>query len=73
MNAKKMFEKLGYKQNIDCIRVKYTNAHDEEIYFWLDDETLSAYGEYIEETKHLAKDELKAIVAQAKELGWLDE
>lgn len=73
MTAKEMFENLGYKQRADCSKVKYANGNDEEIYFWLEDDTLSIFAEYSGESKYLTKDELKAIMVQAKELGWLDE
>lgn len=75
MNAREMFEKLGYKQDVSRSRIKYSNACGKEIYFWLIKEYLSVFNSYIYdyEKKHLTKDELKATIAQARELGWLDD
>ena len=72
MTAKEMFKKLGYKQEVSGLGIEYINDRDEGISFW-EDETLSIFAEYSYEDKCLTKDELRAIMAQAKELGWLDE
>ena len=70
MNAKEMFEKLGYKLKMYDDEIDY-RKDDKCIEFQLwhnmievhDDEHFSS---------EITMDELKAINAQAKELGWYD-
>lgn len=76
MNAKEMFEKLGYR----CIKsdrsIWYINDSDEENYrsveFYLCDCTFDAIGNYGDPLMVNVK-ELEAINKQCEEIGWLEE
>ena len=74
MKAKDMFEKLGYKQDETTGTINYV-CEDDFIVFdkleWTIDVYRWIHGDT--ESKSIDTDELKAIMAQAKELGWLDE
>ena len=72
MTAKEMFEKLGYKQinSEDCI--EYIDRKQNEICFWLGRGFVTSEN-ILGDVRGIRKDELKAVVAQAKELRWLDE
>lgn len=74
MNAKEMFEKLGYR----CIKsdrsIWYINDSDVENYgsieFWLFDCTFEETGNYGDPLMVNVK-ELEAINKQCEELGWI--
>lgn len=67
MNAKEMFEKLGYTFKEDRLSISY--EIDEQYYF-----VFHKYQKQIGVGNfHITLDELKAIIQQCKELGWLDE
>lgn len=76
MNAREMFENLGYR----CIKsdrlIWYINDSDVENYrsieFWFCDCTFEATGNYGDHLMVNVK-ELEAINKQCKELGWLEE
>jgi hypothetical protein len=74
MNAKEMFEKLGYNQELDGNEyIKYAKGSelDQEIMFNLSDKHYLCM-DYI--TALTISIELhKAITRQLKELGWLDD
>ena len=67
MNAKEMFEKLGYKCKETIFAIEYEK--DEENYFvFFKVEKRITIGGY-----DITLKELKAINQQCKELRWLDE
>lgn len=76
MNAKEMFEKLGYTRNLDSKKIIYAKElkgmfRYVEITFNLTEKEVELYDDYEEYTINKAL--LKAIQQQLKELGWLEE
>lgn len=73
MNARKMFEKLGYEYSKERDKNKiieyYNRDNDSIILFWVEEREFSA-SEYCE-PKDVTVDEFKAIQQQLKELGWI--
>lgn len=76
MNAKEMFEKLGYTRNLDSKKLIYAKELKGmfrylEITFDLTEKEVELYDDHEAYTINNAL--LKAIQQQLKELGWLDE
>lgn len=76
MNAKEMFEKLGYTRNLDSKKLIYAKELKRmfrylEITFDLTEKEVELYDDYEDYTINNAL--LKAIQQQLKELGWLEE
>lgn len=76
MNAKEMFEKLGYTRNLDSKKIIYVKElkgmfRYVEITFNLTEKEVELYDDY--EAYTINKALLKAIQQQLKELGWLEE
>lgn len=75
MNAKQMFEKLGYKKYAsgDCIFYEKGSIMRHIIQFNLKDKIFYSYTAcgMANQTKSLTANELKAVNQQCKELGWL--
>lgn len=76
MTAREMFEKLGYKRNLDSKKLIYAKElkgmfHYLEITFDLTEKEVELYDDY--EYYTINKALLKAIQQQLKELGWLEE
>lgn len=76
MNAKEMFEKLGYTRNLDSKKIIYAKELKGmfryfEITFNLTEKEVELYDDYDAYTINKAL--LKAIQQQLKELGWLEE
>lgn len=76
MNAKEMFEKLGYTRNLDSKKIIYAKElkgmfRYVEITFNLTEKEVELYDDY--EAYTINKALLKAIQQQLKELGWLEE
>lgn len=69
MNAQEMFEAIGYRKHITNGYIKFEVEQCEVIEFDLEKKTIWV-SEFLE-AKELDIDELKAIVKQCKELGWL--
>lgn len=74
MNAREMFEELGYSlETYNEYTIKYSK---EEFYYTTFDfnlETKKIYSRFMSEAHGITLDELKAVIQQAKELGWLEE
>lgn len=68
MNAKEMFESLGYKYRKSDIIIEYS-CFDDCIAFWINSREF--YASYCNEPKDICVDEFKAIQQQMKELGWI--
>ena len=74
MNAKDMFEKLGYKEQADSEHIFYINDNYIfrcQIAFDLAEKEVELYDDHEAYTINNAL--LKAIQQQLKELGWLEE
>lgn len=75
MNAEQMFNDLDYKKCIkdECIKFKrhIKNVDEALIEFDLDTKTVCA--SWFMEQKEITIAELRAIIQQAKELGWFEE
>ena len=77
MNAKEMFESLGYKYSRNYIKyygdevIEYYKTEGVKFVFLMKEHEF--YVEYYEEPKHITVNELQAINKQCEELGWLDE
>ena len=80
MNSKEMFYKLGFKQikNDDDGYIKYVRKGDfgeyTSVLFALSEKTIKTFYYYrlgISSVHEITSDELKAIICQAQELGWL--
>lgn len=76
MNAKEMFEKLGYTRNLDSKKLIYAKELKGmfryfEITFDLTEKEVELYDDHEAYTINNAL--LKAIQQQLKELGWLEE
>ena len=75
MNARQMFESLGYEycKYYDRNRIiqYYNEKEDIQFLFWIAEQefSVSEYGEL----KNITVDEFKAIQQQLKELHWIDE
>ena len=71
MNAKEMFEALGYEYCKFYDRNKIIQYYNEKVrfLFWIAEQEFSAseYGEL----KNITVDEFKAIQKQMEELGWI--
>lgn len=72
MNARKMFESLGYEYCKYYDRnqiIQYYNEQEVQFSFWIEEQefSVSEYGEL----KNITVDEFKAIQQQMKELGWI--
>ena len=74
MNAKEMFEKLGYEERATnyCI---YHSKKNKEINLWISPKVIECF-EYNEEDERcvssdITLQELQAINKQVEELGWL--
>lgn len=85
MNAKEMFEKLGFEERDYDLRVDYVKKYDsfeETITFrYIDQEIYSSIScvieddprlSYFNDSKPIYINELKAIITKIKELGWLE-
>ena len=85
MNAKEMFEKLGYKISFpynshnETYAILYTQDYGNkyhEIRFMLRDKTVQCSKIFYDDKKMwaltLSIDEIKAITQQMKELGWIE-
>jgi hypothetical protein len=75
MNAKEMFESLGYKyskDHDDNEMIEYYKFDGTTIDFWIREREFIAL-EYGEDPKSITVDEFKAIQQQLKELGLLEE
>lgn len=74
MNARKMFEALGYEYSKERDRNKiieyYKRDNDSIILFWIEEREFIA-SEYCDEPKDITVDEFKAIQQQMKELNWI--
>lgn len=74
MNAREMFESLGYKYSEECDErynykvIKYYKANTEFVFSVNGREFCAGY---CEEPKYITVDEFKAIQKQMKELGWI--
>ena len=68
MNARQMFEALGYEYRKTDIMIEYS-WDNESIVFWIDEHKFTAgwYGD----AKEIDVDEFKAIQQQMKELNWI--
>lgn len=89
MNAKEMFEELGYKKYAhkdywstgeEYISIEYRKKiyEDEDITFSIVFDTVFENINFLEDNvdikiNELNKDELKAIAKQCEELGWLND
>lgn len=80
MNAKEMFEKLGYSLKVDNNNlIEYSKEDCGHISFCFDIETKRFYSMYsfsssIQSTPHsITLDEFEAVQKQMEELGWLEE
>lgn len=80
MNAREMFENLGYSLKADNnVLIEYSKKDCGHIDFYFIIETKRFYSRYcfppsFQSTAHsITRDELKAVTQQAKELGWLEE
>ena len=76
MTAEEMFKNLGYKKVDRYGYITYEQENDEYcpvVIEFDDDATFIAYRRYTKEAVYLSCEELKAIVKQYKELGWIDE
>ena len=74
MNAKEMFEKLGYEKQETERYIKYVQSFEEgngSIEFSKIDRTICSYLNYGEALPIDTKD-VKALIQQVKELGWID-
>lgn len=76
MNAREMFEKLGYTRNLDSKKLIYAKElkgmfRYVEITFNLTEKEIELYDD--NEAYTINKALLKAIEQQLKELGWLEE
>lgn len=69
MNAQEMFETIGYRKHIENGYIKFEVEQCEVIEFDLEKKTIWV-SEFLE-AKELDIDELKVIVKQCEELGWL--
>lgn len=67
MNAREMFEALGYECKDDGLFILYDKDDEHWFNFSKKYENLLVGNYYVN------RDELKAVVQQTKELGWLDE
>lgn len=73
MNAREMFEALGYEYcklyNRNKIIQYYNEKEDVKFLFWIVEQefSVSEYGEL----KNITVDEFKAIQKQIEELGWI--
>lgn len=77
MNAKEMFEKLGYKQEKIEEQLIYTKIDvltdvEYDIIFYLDDKTFEASTDNYQYANDINLKELQAINKQIEELGWND-
>lgn len=75
MNAKQMFESLGYKYSKDHDDneiIEYYKFEGTTISFWIREREFIA-SECCEYPINITVDEFKAIQQQLKELGWLEE
>lgn len=80
MNAKEMFEKLGYSLKVDNNNlIEYSKEDCGHISFCFDIETKRFYSMYsfsssIQSTPHsITLDEFEAVQKQMEELGWVEE
>lgn len=78
MNAKEMFESLGYGFNETTLLIQYINDYindDDSDYkcIQFDLEYHTFYAQFNYEAKYITVDEFKAIQQQLKELHWLEE
>lgn len=73
MNARQMFESLGYEYSKERDRnkiIKYYNRYNDSIIlFWIEERGFIA-SEYCD-PKEITVDEFKAIQQQMKELNWI--
>lgn len=73
MKAKKYFERLGYKYEKRDNEILYSLDNGNYIIFFEDDKIICTDGENNVQGLEMDMNELKAIIKQCKELGWLDE
>lgn len=76
MNAREMFEELGYKRNVESEKIIYLietkgSFYYQEIIFNLVKKVIVIDGNFLEVA--IETNLLKAINEQANELGWLEE
>lgn len=77
MNAKEMFESLGYKYSRNYIKyygdevIEYYKTEGVKFVFLMKEHEF--YVEYYEEPKHITVNELQAINKQCEELCWLEK
>ena len=77
MNAREMFESLGYKYSRNYIKyygdevIEYYKTEGVKFVFLMKEHEF--YVEYYEEPKHITVNELQAINKQCEELGWLEK
>lgn len=74
MNAREMFEELGYKRNVENEKIIYLietegSFYYQEIIFNLLQKVIVIDGNFLEVA--IENNLLKAIVQQCKELGWI--
>ena len=71
--ADKMFEELGYYKDFDDIIHEYRKEENGDLFeidFWLDVKEVSK--NYYREAGNITMQELQAIIAKCKELGWIE-
>jgi hypothetical protein len=74
MNAREMFEELGYLlETYNEYTIKYSKEEYNYTTFDFNLETKKIYSRFMSKAHGITLDELKAVIQQAKELGWLEE
>lgn len=74
MNAIEMFKKLGYLlETYNEYTIKYSKEECDYPTFDFNLETKKIYSRFMSAAHGITLDELKAVIQQAKELGWLEE
>lgn len=75
MKAKNMFKKLGYKYNENDRGIVYSKSNnDSKLFICFDKESKTFFKDDIEFYSYdIDIEELKVIIQQIIELGWLDE
>lgn len=81
MTAREMFERIGYERNADEIGfyveddfeyLIYDEEGDRSIKFWAEEKKIELHGDDPYEYVYLKMEDLKAIIKQCEELGWLE-
>lgn len=74
MTAREMFEELGYLlETYNEYTIKYSKEEYNYTTFDFNLETKKIYSRFMSVAHGITLDELKAVIQQAKELGWLEE